>query len=648
MFSSLGRRAFVALLTVACLSSVRAQVSVTTDHNDLARTGQNTRETILTPANVNSSQFGKLFAVSVDGLVYAQPLYLWAVNIAGGTHNVLYIATEHDSIYAIDADSGTVYAQASLIPSGGSTVSSSSDLGCTDLTPEVGITGTPVIDPATATLYVVAKSKVNGTIVQYLHALSVTTLAEKFGGPVQIRASVAGHGADSSGGVVSFNAKQHNQRAALLLTNGHVLIAWSSHCDYSPWHGWLISYNASTLAQEAVFNAAPNDDGGGVWMSGAAPAADASGNIYFATGNGPWDGSSDFGDSIVKLGPPANGSFQVLDYFTPYDQAGLDTFDIDVASGGLVLLPPLASGRQLLAQQGKAGTIVLLDTGNLGKYCRNLTPACTQSDPQIVQELQGASPGIWGAPAYWNGNLYWTGSNDSIHAYSFNAGNSGLISTTPTSHSARIFAYSAPTPTVSSNGNTNGILWALDGSAPDSSCNNAASCLSLYAYDATNLASVLYNSTQAANNRDSPGSAVKFQKPVVANGKVYVGAVGAVTAYGLLPNSLPPGNAEVSLVSSANVDGIARDGSAVQAGGLDGGGYAYSATLLVAPMPSATRPWRCRRATTPRCHGSAQRCMAVGRISYSSSTTATAPRPALRRASATGPHRKTMRAKRRC
>ena len=524
---------FFALICFGLSGSLHAQVNVPTYHNDNARTGQNIQETILTPSNVNSTQFGKLFSVSVDGAVYAQPLYLSAVNIAGGTHNVLYVATEHDSVYAVDADSGTIYLHVSLIPAGGATVSSATDIGCGDLVPEVGITGTPVIDSVGRTLYVVAKSKVNGNIVQYLHALDVATLAEKFSGPVQIKAQVPGTGVDASGGIVAFNAKVENQRAALLLENGHVVIGWSSHCDDSPWHGWVISYNAGTLAQEAVFNTSPNDYANGVWMSG--PASDASGNIYFATGNGSWNGTSDYGDSIVKLGPPSSGSFAVLDYFTPYNQDSLDSGDVDLAAGGLVLLPALPSGRQLLAQQGKQGTIYLLDISNLGKYCVKLTPACTNSDPQIVQEIVGASSGIWGAPAYWNGYIYWTGSNDYIKAYSFNANNSGLLSTTPTSKSAQIFAFSAPTPAISANGNTNGILWALDGSADDSTCDGGTNdCLGLFAYDATNLTHVLYHSTQAANNRDSPGTAVKFETPIIANGKVYVGTQSAVSAYGLL------------------------------------------------------------------------------------------------------------------
>jgi flagellar biosynthesis/type III secretory pathway chaperone len=532
-------------MAVALLCGVfgllHAQVNVTTYHYDTARTGANIHETILTPANVNSTQFGKLFSVPVDNYVYAQPLYLSGVNIAGGVHNVLYVATENDSVYAIDADTGTLYAHASLIPAGGSPMNTYTDIGCGDIeTGQQGITGTPVIDPTTGTLYVVALSKVNGAFFQYLHALDVTTLAEKFNGPVSIKATVPGTGYDSVGGSVVFSQLHENQRAALLLENGHVVIGWSSHCDYDPWHGWVISYNAGTLTQEAVFNASPNGSHSGVWMSGGGFASDANGNIYFTTGNGLWNGNADYGDSVVKLGPPANGSFPVLDYFTPYNQGTLNNDDLDISAGGLVLLPTLPSGRQLLAQQGKAGTIYLLDINNLGKYCVNLTPACSGRDPQIVQEIVGASSGIWGSPAYWNGYLYWTGANDSINAYSFNANESGLISTSPTSHSPQIFAFAAPIPTISSNGNTNGILWALNGSAANSTCASGADCLSLYAYDATNLANLLYSSTQAANNRDSPGSSVKFETPVIVNGHVYVGTKNSVVAYGLLAAAAEP------------------------------------------------------------------------------------------------------------
>ena len=521
-------RWFWAIVALAAFNASHAQVNVTTYHNDAVRSGQNIQETILTPANVNSTQFGKLFSVAVDGRVYAQPLYLRGVNIAGGTHNVVYVATEHDSVYAIDADSGTVYSQVSLIPAGGTTINSVSDLGtgCNDLVPEVGITGTPVIDTTSGTLYVVAVSKVNGVFYQYLHALDVTSLSEKLNGPVSIQATVTGTGYDSSGGLVTFNELWSNQRPALLLEGGHVVISWASHCDYDPWHGWVMSYNAGTLAQEAVFNTSPNDSHNGIWMSGSGPAADSAGNIYFATGNGSWNGTTDFGDSIVKLGPPAGGQFPVLDYFTPYNQGTLDANDTDVASGGLVLLPPLPSGQQLLAQQDKQGTVYLLNTNNLGKYCVNLTPACTASDPQIVQEIIGATGGVWGSPAYWNGNLYWGGSNEPLRAYSFNAGGSGLISTSPTSQSALIFSYPGSSPSVSANGTTNGIVWAQGSST-------------LYAYDATNLKNQLYTSNQAANNRDAAGATVKFVPVVIDNGKVYLGTQSALVAYGLLAGTLP-------------------------------------------------------------------------------------------------------------
>ena len=530
-----------AILCCCCISGVlRAQVNVTTYHNDIARTGQYAQETILTPANVNTTQFGKLFSTAVDGNVFAQPLYLSGVNIAGGTHNVLYVATQHDSVYAIDADSGAVYLRVSLLPGGGRPVTDADFGGCNDITPEVGITGTPVIDPTTGTIYLVAKSKVNGNFVQYLHALDVTTLAEKLGGPVMISATVSGKGYDGNGTSLSFNPLTQNQRSALLLENGHVVIAWAGHCDNDFYHGWVMSYGADTLSQEAVFNPSANGKRGGVWMSGGGPAADADGNIYFATGNGTWNGTSDFGDSIVKLGPPASGNWPVRDYFTAYNQAALDHDDTDLGSGGLVLLPTLTSGQQLLAQQGKEGTIYLLDRNNMGKYCIKQVPACSGADTQIVQEIARASAGVWGSPAYWNGNLYWTGANDRIRAYSFNSNNSGLISKNSTSSSADIFAFTAPTPSISASGNTNGILWALDGSSENSTCTAGKNCLGLYAYDATNLAHLLYKSSQAANNRDSPGSAVKFAPPVIVNGKVYVGTQSAVAAFGEFTTAIAP------------------------------------------------------------------------------------------------------------
>src|SRR3984957_18625364 len=550
-------RRFVHAFGVLCAFSVfavHAQVSVTTHHNDNLRTGQNTQETILAPSNVNSTQFGKFFTVIVDGYVVAQPLYLPNIYIGGGTHNVLYVATAHDSVYAIDADNGTIYAHLSLIPAGGSTVNASTDLSCPDIGPEVGITGTPVIDSSSGTLYVIAKSKVGGALVQYLHALDTATLSEKFSGPVNIQATVNGTASDGTGSVVSFSPAMHHQRSALLLENGHVIIAWASNCDNSPWHGWVMSYNAATLKQEAVFNDSPNGSAGGVWMSGGGIAADSSGNLFLPTGNGSWNGTTDYGDSILKLGPPSGGTFPVLDYFTPYDQAILDNNDVDVSSGGLVLLPNLPSGQQLLAQIGKSGTLFLLDRNNLGKYCVNQVPACTNSDPQIVQEIQNASSGVWGSPAYWNGNLYSVGVNQQIRAFSFNANGNGLISGAATSTSSNTFAFAGPTPSISANGTTDGILWALDGGSFDSTCSAGMNCQILYAYDATNLATMLYNSGQAANNRDVPGGAVKFAVPVIANGKVYVGSQSSVSAYGEL-GSLPTANDPILTPAAGSYSG---------------------------------------------------------------------------------------------
>jgi hypothetical protein len=517
------------LVAICCVGALgAAQVNVTTYHYDNARTGQNAAETVLTTANVNSGQFGKLFSVSLDGYVYAQPLYMANVGIAGGTHNVLYVATEHDSVYAIDADSGTVLWQQSFInPGAGITTVSNNDVACGDLVPEIGVTSTPVIDPTTGTIYVLAKTKENGSYFQRLHALDIATHAEKFGGPVVISANYQGRSFDP--------LKQHN-RPGLLLQNGHVVIAWASHCDNGPYQGWVISYNAATLAQEAVFNTEPGANGffGGIWMSGDGVASDASGNLYFATGNGDYNSSvGDYGDSILKVSGPAGGTFSVADWFTPFNQGSLNGGDTDLGSGGLLLLPDLPAGsphQQLLVQMGKEGKIYLIDRNNMGKFCST----CTSSDTQIVQEIPGASTGIWGAPALWNSTVYWGGGNDggsadNIKAWSFNANNSGLLSTSPISQSAQTFSFSTAAPVISANGSSNGILWVLDNSSFGSSC-----CQVLYAYNASNLGTMLYNSNQAAGSRDVPGGSVKFAAPLVANGKVYVGSQGKVSAFGII------------------------------------------------------------------------------------------------------------------
>jgi hypothetical protein len=516
----------------ATFAATYAPINVTTYHYDNARTGQNTQETILTPANVNSTQFGQLFSVPVQGFVFAQPLYLANVqNIAGATHDVLFVATEHDMLYAIDADNGSILWQQSFINPPNITTVTSSEVSCGDLKPEIGITSTPVIDQSTGTIYLVTKSKETGVYVQRLHAIDIITHAEKFGGPVVISATVNGQ---------TFDPLRNHNRPGLLLENGHVIIAWASHCDNTPYHGWVMSYSAGvqptdTLTQEAVFNGSPNGGLAGVWMSGDGVAADANGNLFFATGNGTYDGLSggDFGDSIMKMGSPTGGSFPILDWFTPWNQLSLSNADQDLGSGGLLLLPDLPPGSahlHLLVQMGKEGKIHLVDRDNMGTFCAT----CTTIDTQIPQEIPGASAGIWGSPAYWNGWVYWGGGNDGgtadhVKAFSFNANGSGLLSTSPTSQSSKAFSFSTAAPVISANGNTNGILWIIDNSTFLTTC-----CQVLYAYDATNLGNLFYNSTQAANNRDALGGAVKFTAPLVVNGKVYVGSQGQVSVFGLL------------------------------------------------------------------------------------------------------------------
>jgi hypothetical protein len=516
------------LLWVAS-ANAQAQTNVLTYHNDNSRTGQNVGETVLTPANVNSNQFGKLYSVSVDGYVYAQPLVVTNVNIPGrGTHNVVYVATMNDSLYAIDADNGSVLWQQSFLnPSGGITAVPGTETQCGNIAPTLGITSTPVIDVSGGTIYLVAFTKEKNAYVQRLHAIDIATHAEKFGGPVEIKATVSGTGSGSVNGTVSFETLKSNQRAGLLLQNRHVVIAWGSYCDHSPYHGWVMSYNAATLAQEAVLVTTPDGSGGGVWMSGAGLAADAGSHIYFGTGNGDYDGSSNLGDSILKVNGPTGGSFPLSDWFTPYNQAYMNTNDQDVSSGGVLLLPDLPSGSahpQLLVEVGKMGTMYLINRNNMGQYCSGCT-----SDTQIVQEIPNAVGGMFGMPAYWNGNVYLGGRGDKLKAFSFNANNSGLLSRLLTSESAQVFGLPGPTPSVSANGNRNGIVWAVDNSANKSSC-----CQVLHAYDATDLATELYNSDQAPNSRDVPGGAVKFTVPTVANGKLYVGSQASLSIYGLV------------------------------------------------------------------------------------------------------------------
>ena len=529
------------LLLAACSLAAQAQVSVTTWRNDIGRTGQNLNETILNNTDVNATQFGKLFSQPVDGYVYAQPLYLPNVTIGGQSHNVVFVATENDSVYAFDADNNggsnasPLWFASLLTPAygaaAGATTVPSGDVG-TDIQPQIGITGTPVIDPTTGTLYVVSATVEGSTFVQRLHALDVTTGLEKFGGPVTITASVPGTGNGSVGGVLSFDPEWENQRPGLLLLNGIVYIGFASHGDNGPWHGWVLGYNAATLQQVGVFCASHDGVGGGLWMSGAGLAADVVdpvnhpfGRMFAATGNGDYTASSpytnnmDFGDSILNL-DLTNGSPTVTDEFTPYDQAQLDSYDSDVASGGVTVLPTQTAGANphLLVQTGKSGTLYLLNRDNLGGY-NTSGDVVLQSFPNEV-----GSVGAWSSAAYWNGTVYYWGVSDTLKAFPLV---NGLLKTPPTV-STESYGYPGANPVISANGNSQGIVWTIESDA----YSNSGPAV-LQAHNASNVGTTLYSSNTNLT-RDNPGAAVKFTVPTVVNGKVYVGAEAQISVFGLL------------------------------------------------------------------------------------------------------------------
>lgn len=503
-----------------------------TYHNDNFRTGQNVNETVLTPLNVTQTQFGKLNTYALDGIAYASPLYVANVNIAGqGFHNVVYVATEHDSVYAFDADglsSSPLWKVSFVNAAAGVTTVPAADTGETgDIPNEIGITGTPVIDSATSTLYVVAKTKeVSGgttNYVQRLHALDIKSGAEKFGGPVVIQASVPGTGDGSQGTTVPFVSLRENQRPGLLLSNGVVYIGFASHGDQHPWHGWVLGYNATTLQQVMAYNVTPNDYGGGIWQGGCALAADSAGNIYFVTGNGAFDantGGSDYGDSFVKLAP--NGT--VVDYFAPHDQASMDANNLDLGSGGsALLLDQSGPNAHLMVSAGKGGTVYVVNRDNMGHY----NPS---NDNQIVQALpnifQGGTPepGNFSSPVYFNGYIYFSAISNPLQAFQMI---NGRLLTSAVSQTPESYNYPGGTMAISANQSTNGVLWVVQRTG-------ASSAGVLRAYDATNLAMELYNSGQAGS-RDTLDVAAKYSIPLIANGKVFVGSNSKLTIYGLLP-----------------------------------------------------------------------------------------------------------------
>jgi hypothetical protein len=514
--------------------------NVTTWRNDLGRTGQNLTETLLTLANVNSTTFGKLLSYPMDGMVYAQPLYMSGLNIAGGTHNVVYIATEHDSVYALDADHNQQLWQVSLIdtahgaPSGATTVPSA-DVASYDINPEYGVTSTPVIDPTTTTIYVAANSKENGVIVWRLHALDLASGQEKTNSPVVIHGSVAGTGSGSANARIAFQARYQLNRAGLLLLNGQVILAFGSHGDNGPYHGWLMAYDGATLQQTAIYNTSPNGSGNGIWMSGAAPAVDTvvtSGRVFFSNGNGsfnaqePYANSQSFGNAVERVDLTSNG-FQAMDEWTPFDTSTLNRKDFDQGSGGVLMLPDQPGSHvHELIQVGKNGRIELLDRDNLGGY--------NSSSNNVVQEISDNHYGLWATPAYWNGNVYFWASGLQMRQYGLS---NGILSATPIANSAMYSGYPGPSPMISANGTSNAILWAIRADAF-----GTAGPAVLLAYDATNVGKLLYASSQNTA-RDAAGPAVKFSVPMVANGKVVLGTQNEVDVYGLLPSgslTVPP------------------------------------------------------------------------------------------------------------
>src|SRR5215472_2959500 len=496
---------------------------VLTYHNDTMRTGQNLNESVLTPANVNTTTFGFLFSVPVDGQIYAQPLYVTGLKIGGQVHNVVFVATEHDSVYAFDAHTpGLPLWQTSFIdPAAGITTVPNADQSCVDIDPEIGITSTPVIDPNSGTLYVVAKTKENGAYFHRLHALDVTTGAEMVA-PVVIQGQVPGVGDGSVNNIVSFDPLKHLQRPSLLLSNKAIYIAFASLCDIGPYHGWVFTYDAQTLAQVGIFNTTPNGGLGGIWQSGGGPAADATGNVFVMTGNGTFDGPSpggnnDFGDSFLRLAPRA---VTQSDFFTPFDQATLEATDGDLGSGSPLLLPDQAVGPpHLMVSAGKGGTIYLVDRDNMGGFIAN------GNDQQIVQSIPGAVGSLFGTPAYFQNTLYFLAKGDVLRAFSLS---NGKLGTSPASQSSTVFGFPGATPVISANGASNGIVWVLQTDQAE-----AGGPAVLHAYLATDVSTELYNSNQNPG-RDTPGPAVKFTVPTVIKGKVYVGTQTGLSVFGLL------------------------------------------------------------------------------------------------------------------
>jgi outer membrane protein assembly factor BamB len=526
-----GRAAVATLclaLVTACLATdapTPSTTDVATYHNDNMRQGQNPQETILTKKNVKSATFGLLFAFPVDGVIDAQPLYLSGITIGGVRHNVTYAVTENDSVYAIDADSGKQLWQVSALQEG---ESPSGDFGCGQISPQIGITSTPVIDLASGphgTIYIVAMTTKSGHYTQRIHALDLADGSEEFGGPMVIKAQYPKNGKNGRNGYVTFDAKQYAERQGLLLLNHVIYMGWTSHCDQQPYTGWVMAYDESTLEQTSVLDLTPNGTEGAIWQAGAGMAATDS-DIFLLDANGTFDTAlnglgfptnGNFGNAFLKISTQ-NSKLAVTDYFNMSNTVQESNSDEDLGSGGALLLPPMKDSggmmRDLAVGAGKDGNIYIVDRTNMGKFNPN-------NDNAIYQEIDGALPGgDWSMPAFFNGSLYFGPAGSNLLQFKFS---DARLSTTATSQSAITFTYPGATPSVSSNAATNGIVWAIEHT------NTSV----LHAYDAASLATELYNSNQAGS-RDQFGSASHFGTPTIANGKVYVGTTNSVAAFGLL------------------------------------------------------------------------------------------------------------------
>lgn len=514
-----------AAATLTVTAPPTAGVDVLTYHNDNSRSAQNLTETILTPTNVNATQFGLLRVLPADGLVDGQPLIASGLSVSGVVRNVVYVVTENDSVYSYDADSGAALVHVSVLGSG---ETPSDNRGCGQVTPQIGITSTPVIDRSAGsngTLYVVAMSKnAAGEYIQRLHALDLLSLAERPNSPVAIQATYPGT-ANNSVGTTSFEPGQYEERAALLLLNGTVYTAWTSHCDANPYNGWIMGYDESTLAQSQALNLTPNGSEGAIWQAGGGMAADSAGNIYALVANGTFDTTldtagfpvqGDYGNAFIKLS--STSLLQVTDYFDMDNTVAESNNDVDLGSGGAMLLPDQTDStgvvRQLAVGAGKDGHLYVVNRSNMGKF--------SMSNNAIWEDMPGALPGgIWATPAYFQGTVYYGDVGGTLKAFGIEQ---ALLGNTPTSQTSMSFAYPGTAPAVSANGSSSGIVWAVQNSSP----------AVLHAFAAGNLATELYNSSQAANGRDNFGAGNKFMTPSIANGKVYVGTPTGVAVFGLL------------------------------------------------------------------------------------------------------------------